>query len=83
MITVLDVTLNILFIRLVKGRLVDHGLTKYNKVMKWVSRYPWFTLFVDFPKIQPAYHRYIGRDGYSLARSDWTAKPFRVHSGGF
>ncbi|KAF8918113.1 hypothetical protein CPB85DRAFT_1430726 [Mucidula mucida] len=31
----LDVTLNILFIRLVKGRLVDHGLTKYNKVMKF------------------------------------------------
>ncbi|KAF8917203.1 hypothetical protein CPB85DRAFT_216084 [Mucidula mucida] len=32
---VLDLVLNMLFIRLVKGRLVDHGLKKYDKVMKF------------------------------------------------
>ncbi|KAK0242124.1 hypothetical protein EDD85DRAFT_429644 [Armillaria nabsnona] len=34
----LDLTLNILFIRMVKGRLVDHGLKKYDRVMRFNQR---------------------------------------------
>ncbi len=33
---VLDLSLNILFIRMVKTRLVKHGLKKYDKVMRYV-----------------------------------------------
>ncbi|PBK73573.1 hypothetical protein ARMSODRAFT_1015115 [Armillaria solidipes] len=34
----LDLALNILFIRMVKGRLVDHGLKKYDRVMRFNQR---------------------------------------------
>ncbi|KAK0230078.1 hypothetical protein IW262DRAFT_1488527 [Armillaria fumosa] len=34
----LDLALNILFIRMVKGRLVDHGLKKYDRVMRYNQR---------------------------------------------
>ncbi|KAG7446595.1 uncharacterized protein BT62DRAFT_994173 [Guyanagaster necrorhizus] len=34
----LDLSLNVLFIRMVKSRLVDHGLTKYDRVMRFNQR---------------------------------------------
>ncbi|PBK63554.1 hypothetical protein ARMSODRAFT_867882, partial [Armillaria solidipes] len=37
-VSVLDLALNILFIRMVKGRLVDHGLKKYDRVMRFNQR---------------------------------------------
>ncbi|KAK0433067.1 hypothetical protein EV421DRAFT_1998127 [Armillaria borealis] len=44
----LDLALNILFIRMVKGRLVDHGLKKYDRVMRFNQRIIVVSIGMDF-----------------------------------
>ncbi|KAK0430276.1 hypothetical protein EV421DRAFT_1913138 [Armillaria borealis] len=44
----LDLALNILFIRMVKGRLVDHGLKKYDRVMRFNQRIIIVSIGMDF-----------------------------------